>query len=356
LRSADVRNARSRFDEAGSLAAVGITAQEQRAYEVLLASDGATLSELAHLLTESPRKVRRLLLALELKGLARHAPERVTHYFAAPPDMAIEALVLARQQELQRTRLLAARLQEHAQKAKAKSATHPDERVIEIVTGRHAQAQVFEQMQRSARTEILSIERPPYVLDMSEMNEAQHVVMARGVVCRNVIDSSAFEIPGNLARIRYHIEAGERTRTFRGVPLKLVVADRRMAIIPLQTQRAGDPALVVRSSSLLDALCELFEMIWERAAPISLDDSAMSMQDNHASPNLPADFAGFVPLLAAGLNDKTIAHELGISPRTFDRRIRAFMKGLEARTRFQAGWLAAHRAGSMPGRLVGKSS
>ena len=43
------------------------------------------------------------------------------------------------------------------------------------------------------------------------------------------------------------------------------------------------------------------------------------------------------------LNDKTIAHELDISIRTLDRRVVELLKGLDARTRFQAGWLAATR-------------
>jgi DNA-binding NarL/FixJ family response regulator len=48
-------------------------------------------------------------------------------------------------------------------------------------------------------------------------------------------------------------------------------------------------------------------------------------------------------LLAGGLNDKAIASELDVSTRTLDRRILKLMRGLGARTRFQAGWIAAQR-------------
>lgn len=327
-------------DEPGTLRTVGVTEQEQRTYEALLEREGTTLADLSQALGESTRRVRSWLLALELKGLVSHTPERVAHYLAAPPDIAVEALVLKHQQELQRTRLLAALLQEQA--LKARGARHSDERVVELIMGKQAQAQVFEHMQRTAQTEILSIECPPYVLDATHINDAQLEAMARGVVWRNVIDSSAFEIPGNLARVQYHVEAGEQTRVSSGLPLKLVVADRRIAIIPLQTRYAGIPALLVRSSSLLDALCELFEMIWDRAAPVSFANSTTPVLGAPTA-LLPVDFERFVPLLAAGLNDKTIAHELGFSKRTFDRRIRGLMQGLDARTRFQAGWLAAQR-------------
>jgi DNA-binding NarL/FixJ family response regulator len=48
-----------------------------------------------------------------------------------------------------------------------------------------------------------------------------------------------------------------------------------------------------------------------------------------------------ISLLAAGLNDKAIAYELGISASTLTRRITEIMHRLDAETRFQLGWLAA---------------
>jgi len=48
-----------------------------------------------------------------------------------------------------------------------------------------------------------------------------------------------------------------------------------------------------------------------------------------------------IPLLAAGLNDKTIAHEAGMSRATLNRRIAELMKCFGTRTRFQLGLRAA---------------
>jgi DNA-binding NarL/FixJ family response regulator len=50
-----------------------------------------------------------------------------------------------------------------------------------------------------------------------------------------------------------------------------------------------------------------------------------------------------VSLLAAGMNDKSIAQELGISARTLERRILDLFRSLDSKTRFQAGWQSAHR-------------
>lgn len=130
-------------------------------------------------------------------------------------------------------------------------------------------------------------------------------------------------------------------RSMSTLPFKMAMVDRHIAIIPLDYE-GNSPSLLVRSSALLNALHSLFELLWERAAPVSFTDSN---QINLESPTsqLPRDATELVSLLAAGMNDKGIASELGISSSTFSRRIVELMKSLDARTRFQLGWLAATR-------------
>jgi sugar-specific transcriptional regulator TrmB len=319
---------------------IGITPSEERVYEQLLERGNGTADEIAIDLGWSVRKVRPLLKSLEANGLATHVPERTPRYLPTPTDIAVEALVLRRQEEIQRARLAALRLQERA--AQARRSRDVEARVVEIVVGREAQGRVFEQMQRAAQTEVLGIERAPYVLQLTDVNDAQRQAMERGVRYRNVVDTDALEVPGNLARIRRHIEHGEATRMCPDLPLKLVIVDRRIAIIPLHLDRAGGPALLVRSSSLLDSLCHLFELIWQRATPFPFT-ADMPLRAREPAQRQVADTELLVPLLASGLNDKAIAYELGISARTLDRRIVEFMKRVNARTRFQAGWAAALR-------------
>ena len=318
---------------------IGISSPEERVYERLLERGSGTAAEIAADLDWPARKAQALLKALEAKGLATHSPERVPRFLPTPPDIAVEALVLKRQEEIQRARLAALRLSERAVETRRSRET--ETRVVEIVRGREAQGRVFEQMQRAAQDEVLSVERAPYVLQLTDMNEAQKQAIERGVRYRNVIETDALEIPGNLKRIRRHIEEGEHTRVAASLPLKMVIVDRRIAIIPLHLDRAGSPALLVRSSSLLDSLCQLFELIWERASPVPLAGDTATLAESATRPSGDAEL--LVPLLASGLNDKAIAHELGISARTLDRRIVEFMRGVNARTRFQAGWAAALR-------------
>ena len=118
----------------------------------------------------------------------------------------------------------------------------------------------------------------------------------------------------------------------------MVMADRSIALIPLNLERPGSPTLLVRSSALLDAFYAMFELLWHQAARIAFTRGG-AMHTGELATRLPDEADRLVPLLAAGLNDKAIAHELGISASTLNRRIAELMKSVDARSRFQLGWL-----------------
>ena len=165
----------------------------------------------------------------------------------------------------------------------------------------------------------------------------------RGVQYRGIVDADFLAAPGGVERIRGDSRLGESYRSVPSLPLKMIIADRRMALVPMSVQvNDGPSSLLVRSSALLDALCALFELLWERAAPLYFtdeDELAAHEQDRLARD----EFGELLSLMAAGLPDKAIAHELDISGSTFSRRLVDIMRRFGARTRFQLGWVAAQR-------------
>jgi len=124
----------------------------------------------------------------------------------------------------------------------------------------------------------------------------------------------------------------------------MVLADRRTALIPLDLSSPRSEVLLVRSSALLDALYALFESLWDRAVPVSLDRDR-SLKTGADVAGVAHEAREILRLMAAGLNDKAIAHELGISMRTLNRRISELMTQLNARSRFQIGWIASRLLG-----------
>jgi sugar-specific transcriptional regulator TrmB len=90
--------------DAISLEILGITAEEEQSYRLLLARGLANAGEIARELGVAPRTAQRLLEALAAKGLATHAPERPRRYLPVLPEFAVEAIVSQRKGELERVR------------------------------------------------------------------------------------------------------------------------------------------------------------------------------------------------------------------------------------------------------------
>lgn len=336
-----------------SLSALGIGESEESIYRWLLTHPDATVQEISQTLTFSSRKIQQLLNVLESKGLVTHTPERPRRYLPSAPDIALEALILKRQKDLQNVQLVTRNLQEEANAA---GRNKEREQVVELIRDRDAQLRIFEHMYSLSRNEIVCLVRLPILVSrldtpVDQDHSAQWEAQKRGVHCRTVVDAEFLDFPGVVNRVRKDASVGEDIRVISRLPFKLILADRRIAIIPLDLQHSEGPLLLVRSSALLDALYALFEVFWERSAPISF--TGQHRMDVHTPyPQLDEEAEHLISLLAAGLNDKTLCHELGISRRTHQRHVSELMQSLNARTRFQAGWLAALRlaaAGAIPG-------
>jgi sugar-specific transcriptional regulator TrmB/AraC-like DNA-binding protein len=320
------------------LTAIGLGTMEAQLYAVLLDRPGATLDELAALLGLSSHHARGPLGLLERNGLVSRTPTRPARYIAAPADAAIEPLITQRQHDIQRARALAAELGERIRQAT--SASVNGQQVLELLTSHDAVSQRFQQLERTARTEILAFDRPAYYAVSTGENEGEAAALARGVSVRAVYASEALEVPGRLDHIRLMAERGEQARVFSRLPLKLFLFDRHTAMIPIRPLDAELTAgeVVIRTSALLDALYMFFELIWDRATPIPLDGGKPAPTD--PPPSLTDDL---VPLLAAGLTDDAIARQLGLSRRTVQRRIQALLSTVDARSRFQAGYRIGHQ-------------
>jgi sugar-specific transcriptional regulator TrmB len=278
------------------LEGMGVTQAEEHLYRVLLRHEGLCVAELASKLGSSARAIAAPLRALEGKGMVTHSPDRIPRYFAVPPDIAVEALIAKSQldEELR---------QRNARSAVAKlsvtmsgAAAVPDERLVEILSP-EATAQMFAQMHRTAQVEMISLTRRPMLI--SNIEEPDHLLfqcLERGVRCRALIDADLLGMPGWLEHMRDNTAHGEECRIAASLPFKLIVADRRIAIIPLDLRRPDGPVLLVRSSSLLDALCEVFELLWRNATPFPSSDAEQASNGRRRSMPL-------LSLLTSGVND-----------------------------------------------------
>lgn len=315
-------------DEDFSLAPVGLGPFDEEVYRALLTCADATPATLAEQLGQPEGRVDRAFGRLRALGLVTRMSGRRRRYTAVDPEAALDALVRERAGELDQVRSSALALSSifHAVRRQEGGGS-----TIELLNGPEEQGRWFVRLQHQVRSEMMVFDRPPYVL--AAVNPVEPVRLDSGVRWRAIYAPEALEIPGAMDEVNDLTSRGEQARVLAGLPMKLAIADRRVALLTLSMDVEHAQGLIVRESTLLDALVELFELYWARATP--LGPAAVA--------DVPDDDRQLMQLLAAGLTDNAIARQLGLSTRTMRRRTRRLFDELEATNRFQAGIQAARR-------------
>jgi sugar-specific transcriptional regulator TrmB len=318
---------------------LGLDSCEEDAYRRLVGVPSDSAESLAEAMRTEVSSVVAALSALEEKGLVARSTATPGHFVASPPALALGSLIVQREEEIRRAQLELGRLAEQYRDAITER-TVTD--VIDVVHGAQAVAQRFAQLQRGASKEVLALVKSSVAVVSAEDNVDEAVALGRGVSYKVVVEREAFDKPGFVDMVAESVRAGERIRVTDSLPLRLVIADRSLALLPLaSTNRdVGGGALLVHESGLLDSLLHLFDLVWAGANEIVPTESAIS---EHAGNGIDEVDARILTLLLAGLTDQAIGGQLGMSLRTIQRRMAALMETAQATTRFQLGHEAARR-------------
>jgi sugar-specific transcriptional regulator TrmB len=329
--------------DASPLALLGIGDVEERVYRALLKRHRASAAVIADDLAMTLDDATRLLEHLESLGLGTHTLESPRTYVAVEPELAIDALIKQRQRALEQARTVVPTLADAFAKA---SANHAGQQLtLELINTRAHLESVLSRMMESSSKEILSFQKAPVLVPATRFIGV--AAGERGIRTRTVSDESHLKLPGKLATLVEDIARGEEARTFSTLPFKMMIVDRSIAIITLESQRPEAPTLLIHRSALLEALCLLFEFVWEKATPIVTTRDGEVKVGPDGNGHAIESAKTLIPLLSAGLNDKAIAQELNISASTLNRRIGDLMSVYDARTRFQLG-LQVARLNDMP--------
>jgi sugar-specific transcriptional regulator TrmB len=317
------------------LTSLGLDADAERVYRALVACGSASAGELAATTAITPAGVAAALDRLaSLALISSYGTEHV----ASPPAVALGQLVRDRRDELRQAELDLVLLAE-AHRSTMGNRYAAD--VLEVITGADAVRHRFLQVQQSAKSDLRAFVLPnPTVVEASEHNEEVHA-LNRGIRYRVVLDRRVLTGPGMAQQAAATVAAGEQVHVADSLPLKMVIADRDLALLPLAPDGAGMSALLVHASGLLEALVALFEAVWERSYPLW----TISGGDVEERPTGEVDDLDrhILALLLAGLTDQAVAGQLGVSLRTVQRRIRALMELAGVQTRIQLGWAAARK-------------
>lgn len=319
----------------GVLEALGLDPESEQLYVALLDLPPLPLPELAHRTGLSVARARSAMARLESLGLVSRAVGQPVRWTPISPAVALETLALQRERAIEVARRTAAALQRRFGQRERDASD-----LIEILTTRETIAQRYAQVQHSATEEILNFDAPPYSVDPGDI-DTELERLAAGIRYRVVYTHEALEVPGRFEVLQRLIAAGQEARSLPSLPMKLVVADRRLALLPLQidTSQALTSAIVVHASSLLELLALVFEEHWRRASPVhDVEREAAGSADG-----LDPVEHRILAMLASGLKDETVARQLGVTERTVRRHVRVILARLDATTRLQAALRARDR-------------
>lgn len=317
---------------------LGLEPVDERVYRALLGRPNATAMLLSDLLAVAHADIDKALSRLVEWGLViGSADERFT---AAPPAMALGALISQRRDRL---RIAEQELVALAEEHRAAMVGRSINDLIEVVTGVDAIRHRFLQVQQAARTQVRTFITAPFVAVPPDENTAEPAAIGRGVNFRAVLDRAVLAEPGIIADAIESLRNGVQLRVADKLPMKLVLADADLGLVPLAVTPAGEPgAVLLHRSGLLDALDALFETVWATAHPLALSGIGEQAETTvELGAQGPTDLdRRILALLLAGLTDQTASTQLGVSPRTLQRRVRHLMDIAGVRTRMQLGGYA----------------
>ncbi|MGW3659020.1 helix-turn-helix domain-containing protein [Streptomyces sp. NPDC005151] len=329
---------------------LGLGPAEEEVYRLLVARAGANADQLAAETGRPPCEVLPLLTALARRGLAMVGtdggesdegdgawPETSTVFTAAPPAIALGGTLRQRRDDLRAAEESLLALTEEYRNAAAGGS------IVEVITDPCAVRHRFMQLQESARHEIRAMMVPESTVVQPEHNTAEHAGVRRGVLYRTIVQREALGQPGMVAEALGAIAAGQQVGVAESVPVKFMIADRELAMVPLLPGRRSAPAsILVHACGLLEALIAYFELAWERAYPLSPNTVGDGVTEVRPD-GLDEMDARVLALVLAGLTDQAAAGQLGVSRRTVQRRIGELMLKAGAESRIQLGWIAARR-------------
>ncbi|WP_260327913.1 LuxR family transcriptional regulator [Streptomyces sp. Ag109_O5-1] len=323
----------------------GLGALARQALEYLVGHPDADEDAVAAGIGVPAPAARTALRSLEAELLAVRVRERPTRWSASPPRSSLGALLARRRQELARAELYAEQLHEVYRTAPGRQIASD---LFEVVESDEQVGARYAHLLRSSRQEVLHFAKPPYVTSRiapTDASTAAGATVRPGVRLRSVYDSDGIADDGCLETALGGNATEGELRLVPGLPMKLVIFDGVAAIMPLRRDDPAAGSLVVHSSTLLDVLTALFESVWERAVPLSLENRPASPTASAERQDgaLHSRTRDILRLMSAGMKDDAIARALRLSRRTVQTHISDLGRQLGARTRFQIALLAQER-------------
>lgn len=187
---------------------------------------------------------------------------------------------------------------------------------------------------RSARRELLSFDDPAGALgqgiperflefaDACVRSTTGQIAAVRRIAPRQ-----------GLTHMREPLRCPGAVRVTDSIPFKMVVVDRTVAAVPLDLELHYNGVLLIRDPVVVQTLVRTHRTWWDTG-----DDPT-----RHMVGPVPAHLRSVLHAMLTGLTDEAAAARLGMSGRTYSRRVGELLTALGTTSRFRAGAEAARR-------------
>ncbi|GLW22615.1 hypothetical protein Mame01_26580 [Microbispora amethystogenes] len=318
----------------------GLDMASESVYLTILADPDSTVADLMLRLGLAEDEVRVALDRLRRLSLLRPSREDPGVLCPVSPGIALEALVKHQEAELVRrqNQIAESRAAIAVLEAEYAITRHASGDVLERLADIDAIRERLVQLARDARYEFLSL--MPVGTRSAESTAASRALdeqmLERGVAVRALFLDTIDRDPVTSGHARRLTWLGGRVRTLPVLPIRMIVVDREVAMVPVDPEHVALGAVLVRGEGMVMAMRTLFDLMWERGR----DFGESRTRDGDGLTDQERELLRF---LCEGHTDEAVARKLGISTRTCRRITADLMNRLGARSRFQAGARAAER-------------
>lgn len=227
----------------------------------------------------------------------------------------------------------------------------PDPAQATVLNGSAEISRALEEAVGLARSEVIGM-HPGIPISPERLAEGRirnKKLLDRGVAMRSMHLTAMLRTSFGPAHLRDLESAGASVRIAAVLPARLVIADRRVALVSTPSMEQEGSALRLECGAFLEILTRFFDHLWDHeAAPLTpaVDDAVEGedeLDEESGGDRLTGREQALLRLMAKGLKDEAIARDLGVSPRTLRRLIADLMRRLDCESRFQAGVEATAR-------------
>lgn len=307
-------------------------------YRYAVGHPGWTKAQASEALGYTLRDIDAAMEELSQRRLVSPQAAELDSFVAISPDVALADLVDADERAVQD---LKARISSRRRELSSLVPTYLEARKdvassssVEILEDPHLIHRVLIDYGRDVSEKVL-IAQPGQgsTADVQEENIRKDLDLLRlGVRRKTLYDISTRDHVPTRKAVAAIAAAGGEFGALPYVPLRMLIFDRKLALVARQLNHEDKAALVIRDPNLIHIFTRLFDFAWELSEPFLVAERATSPLNSTQHAILQG--------LASGLSDEVIARRLDINVRTCRRHIAWMLETLDAESRFQAGMKA----------------